>query len=131
MRINAHTYTAQGSVSIEIVREPSGWATLELSGPGKPLPSVVSDELDRTVLGGAVAEEIVLEFSATICHDPGRTYGPPEKCYPPEHAEERDVTEAVLWHKDYRQRKRLSPASIASLAEMFAKEIEAAGLDEE
>jgi len=44
-----------------------------------------------TTLLDGTEEEVVCEFDFSP-GDPGRTYGPPEKCYPPE-PDELDITE--------------------------------------
>lgn len=42
--------------------------------------------------------DLVISFVSSGYYDPGRTYGPPENCYPPEYEDERELESiAVIW----------------------------------
>jgi len=62
---------------------------------------------------GTASEGGILEvdFTSSGYEDPGRVYGPPEDCYPPEGEEEREVVTARLFDEE--------------LPEEFRKKIEA------
>ena len=70
-------------------------------GGCKPLPSELAAELNRLApdadANGSHSYELEIGFRSVGYDDPGSTYGPPEKCYPPEGEDERTVESVTLF----------------------------------
>jgi len=45
----------------------------------------------------AASSEVEIHFTCSGYNDPGRSYGPPENCYPPEGDEEREL-DHLVWN---------------------------------
>lgn len=73
------------TVSIEVVYTEGEWFDYD----GDPVPGLAPAQ-------EGTEGELVLECESTGYHDPGRLWGMPEDCYPPEHEDERTVTGAEL-----------------------------------
>ena len=79
--------------------------------------------------------ELVIEGTSSGYYDPGRTYGPPEKCYPPEGEDERTFDCIyVLQHNDIQGVKSRIKHDIPAqrkedLFEQFCEQIQDIELD--
>jgi len=61
----------------------------------QPIPAITPDMVPKIKED---SYDLVIEFLASGYYDAGKTYGPPENCYPPEGYEERVPSRAYLIH---------------------------------
>ena len=126
-----HDYTASGTITVEINRDSDGWFVPARNGyEAIRLPASVSAEIDsvrRT--NWDFWEELEIHIRAKGYYDPGKTYGPPEDCYPPEGSEERTVSRIDLIKSRRQKDWMLSEESRAALEELLNSDIEAANLE--
>ena len=80
----------------------------------QPVPAITPDMVPKIKED---SYDLVIEFMSSGYYDEGKTYGPPENCYPPEGEDERVPSRAYLIHyvNDY-------PAD--SPAKLLRREIE-------
>lgn len=124
-----YDYTASGTTTVLILRCKTGvWFIPNQTGHPTYLPESVCAELNRIGTGDDW-EELAIEISAKGYYDPGRTYGPPEKCYPPEGSEEREVVRMEICGSCREENRALSKESQAILEELLNSDIEAANLE--
>lgn len=82
----------QAELYIELENTGDGWQIVD----GKSAPEGLAKWLQEQY-SGCIYEsplELTVNVSSTGYYDPGKTYGPPEDCYPPEGDNERPVTGA-------------------------------------
>ena len=61
----------------------------------QPVPAITPDMVPKIKED---SYDLVIEFLSSGYYDEGKTYGPPENCYPPEGDEERVPSRAYLIH---------------------------------
>ena len=117
-----------GRVSAEIIRDDYWYDTGRIT---KVFPPSVSAELDAIIPQpwDAAEPELVIDFLSSGWYDPGKTTGPPERCYPPEGGDERLLDGAVTVTFDRNRQKRyLSKSSSEALFDLYEDEIAAANI---
>jgi hypothetical protein len=72
-------------------------------------------------------DELVIEFESSGYYDPGKTYGPPENCYPPEGDDEREVTDVYIFSDGHRY--AIDQSLWEDIEELFRDQIEEAEID--
>lgn len=126
-----HDYTASGTITVEINRDSDGWFVPARNGyEAIRLPASVSAEID-SVRGTSCGhwDELEIHIRAKGYYDPGKTYGPPENCYPPEGSEDRVVSRVDLIGSRREENRILSEESRAALEDLLNSDIEAANLE--
>jgi hypothetical protein len=133
-----------GEYSVECgqAMDTGEWMTFQ---PEKPLPPVVVGEIKRlfprwffvrwwawiiswfdfTIIDDRPFE-ITLHWRSSGYYDPGRTYGDPYYCYPPEGEDERTLEygEVEMWiGRGNVKRKKLSKAAAQAVFDLFVEEI--------
>ena len=117
------------SFTVELGREVDGdrvlqWEDLTYS---KLLPDVVLAELETLVPKDCEGLELDFDVRSSGYYDPGKTWGLPENCYPPEGKDEREV-KGVYLLLDGKKNIPLSKASADLLEALYQEEINDAEL---
>ena len=104
----------------------------------QPVPAITPDMVPKIKED---SYDLVIEFLSSGYYDEGKTYGPPENCYPPEGEDERVPSRAYLIHyvNDYpadspakllRREIELSSEKMNELFDHFQTRIEEVELEE-
>lgn len=97
----------------------------------QPLPKIVAKELTAMFLGSDpedIAAELIIKFESNGFYDPGRTYGDPYYCYPPEGEDERTIIGNVEVLEGTAKR-HLSKEASDELFDIYLKKIEDVEID--
>lgn len=115
-----------GMISIEPKYCPVSESWYEVGRFGEMLKEdlPISPEAAKRIDAGA--SQILIYFTSTGYSDPGRTYGPPEDCYPPEVSDDRELVRVTI-DDEY----TLPPAEARAIFDRYADKINAADLNYE